>query len=299
MNTSSLVSVIIPTHNRAELVLRAIKSVVQQTYTNLECIVVDDASNDSTEETVRSINDDRIIYLQHENKMHAAASRNTGIKHARGDLIAFLDDDDEWLPTKLEKQVPFILGLPEKVGMVYCWMDYYDHTGKILREVHPTLSGNIFKETLDKQPIGNSSTLLVRSNVVDDIGGLDESLQRSNDGDFIRRVCQKYEVDFIPEALVNIYIEHGYKRITSEEKQGIINAIRAETVKFEKFETELKKNPKQRSNIYTLIGLNYSKQRKWKLATKSYLNALCIFPLNKLLFKRILNSLSIILNRKR
>ena len=121
---SPLVSVIIPTHNRADLVPLAIQSVLQQTYTNLECIVVDDASTDNTEETVRTIIDERIIYLRHENNKHASAARNTGIKYARGEFIAFLDDDDEWLPTKLEKQVPFLLNLHEKVGMIYCWMDY-------------------------------------------------------------------------------------------------------------------------------------------------------------------------------
>lgn len=299
MNINPLVSVIIPTHNRANLLPRSINSVLSQTYKNLECIVVDDGSNDNTHKVVADIKDDRLIFLQHDKNKNASVARNTGIKHAKGDLIAFLDDDDEWLPTKLEKQVPLIQSLTPDVGMVYCWMDYYDKNGKLISEVHPTLRGYIFPNVLDAQRIGGCPTLIVRREVIDLIGGFDESLQRSNDGDFIRRVCQKYEVDFIPEALVNIYIEHGYKRITSEEKQGIINAIRAETVKFEKFETELKKNPKQRSNIYTLIGLNYSKQRKWKLATKSYLNALCIFPLNKLLFKRILNSLSIILNRKR
>jgi glycosyltransferase involved in cell wall biosynthesis len=126
------VSVIIPTCNRSTLVTRAIQSVLTQTYTNLECIVVDDASNDNTGEVVNSFDDDRLIFIRHDKKQGASAARNTGIKHSKGDFVAFLDDDDEWIATKLEKQVPLLKGLPERFGMVYCWMDYYDANNKLV-----------------------------------------------------------------------------------------------------------------------------------------------------------------------
>ena len=99
---------------------RAIQSVLEQTYYELECIVVDDASKDQTEEVISSFEDDRLRYFRHEKNKGASAARNTGIKHAKGELIAFLDDDDEWISTKLEKQVPFLQSLPESFGMVYC-----------------------------------------------------------------------------------------------------------------------------------------------------------------------------------
>ena len=113
------VSVIIPTYNRAHLVGRAIRSVLNQTYQDFEIIVVDDGSTDNTEEVVKSFNDPRIRYIRHEENKGAAAARNTGIKAAKGKFIAFQDSDDEWLPKKLEKQMEAFDNASPKVGVVY------------------------------------------------------------------------------------------------------------------------------------------------------------------------------------
>ena len=284
------VSVIIPTHNRSKLLKRSINSVLQQTYTNLECIVVDDASTDNTVEIIESINDNRLVYLSHKTNRHASASRNTGIKHINGQLVAFLDDDDEWLPANLEKQVQLLLNLPKKVGMVYCWMDYYNQAGDIMKEVHPNLSGSIFKETLDKQPIGNSSTLLLRRVVIDDIGVFDELLPRGNDGDFIRRVCQTYEVDFVPEVLVKIHVGHEYDRITEDSKRGIKNAIYGQKVKLIKFGSELESLPKQKSSIYSYIGSHYYQLGQQSDSKKYFLRAFKTYPLNLSIYKLFFRS---------
>ncbi|MEA3350641.1 MAG: glycosyltransferase family 2 protein, partial [Chloroflexota bacterium] len=241
------VSVIVPTHNRADLLPRAIGSVLKQSYPRLECIVVDDAPDDSSEAVVAQFDDDRLVYLQHETNRGASAARNTGIAQAKGEMIAFLDDDDEWLPTKLEKQVPLLENAPPQVGMVYCWMDYYDR-GRLATEHHPTYRGYVFPHVLDGQRIGGCPTLLVRRSVFEDVGGFDESLVRGNDGDFIRRVCLNYDVDLIPEVLVKVYIGHSYKRITRHDEQGLWNDINSHRVKLVKFEKELQKYPKQTSN---------------------------------------------------
>ncbi len=111
------VSVIIPTYNRANLVSRAIKSVLNQTYQDFEIIVVDDCSEDNTEEIVKSFNDSRIRYIKHKKNKGGSAARNTGIKRARGKYIAFLDDDDEWLPSKLEKQIMLFEKLSKHYGV--------------------------------------------------------------------------------------------------------------------------------------------------------------------------------------
>lgn len=100
---NKLVSVIIPTYNRATIISRAIKSVMLQTYSNYEIIVVDDGSSDQTEDIVRKF--EKVKYIKHHINLNGAAARNTGIAHAKGDYIAFLDSDDEWLPEKLEKQI--------------------------------------------------------------------------------------------------------------------------------------------------------------------------------------------------
>lgn len=111
-----LVSVIIPTYNRAQLLRRSIFSVLAQTYRNLELIVVDDCSTDDTPAIVSAIADSRLRYLRRQQNGHAAAARNQGIAAARGELIAFQDDDDCWLVQKLEKQVHALLAAPAEVG---------------------------------------------------------------------------------------------------------------------------------------------------------------------------------------
>ena len=112
----STVSIIIPTYNRERLVCKAINSVLRQTYSDYELIVVDDGSVDQTPRAVSQFQDPRIRYLcQHINAGECAA-RNIGLTAAQGRYIAFLDSDDEWLPNKLEKQVKYFESRPQHVG---------------------------------------------------------------------------------------------------------------------------------------------------------------------------------------
>lgn len=115
-----LVSVILPTHNRAAQLPRAIRSVLAQTYPNLELIVVDDASTDATPDVVGGFQDPRLRYLRLPHNRRAAAARNVGIREARGALISFLDDDDWWLTQKLERQVPALLLATQDIGLNLC-----------------------------------------------------------------------------------------------------------------------------------------------------------------------------------
>lgn len=285
------VSVIIPTHNRASLLSRAIHSVLGQTYTYLECIVVDDASTDDIEQVVKQFKDERLVYLRHETNRQTSAARNTGIAYAKGELIAFLDDDDEWLPTKLEKQVPFIQSLQTNVAMVYCWMDYYDDKGRLVQEHHPMYRGYVFPHVLDRQRIGGCPTLLVRRAVIENVGGFDESLPRGNDGDFIRRICLEYEVDFVPEVLVKVHVGHGHKQITRYDEQGIRNAIKGHYTKLIKFRDQLQKYPKQAANIYASIAHHYSQLDDWQNSLVFYWKALRTFPFSAKVYVSLLRSL--------
>ena len=113
------ISVILPSYNRAHLIERAIQSVLEQTYYDLELIIVDDGSSDNTEAVVRKLRDGRIRYVKHEIKSGANAARNTGIRVARGIFLAFQDSDDYWLPHKLEEQMRVFSSAPENVGVVY------------------------------------------------------------------------------------------------------------------------------------------------------------------------------------
>ena len=118
----SKVSIIIATYNRAALLPRAIKSVLAQTFTDYELIIVDDCSSDDTWEIVGDFTDPRIRVFRHETNRGAAATRNTGIARARGEYITFLDDDDECTPNRLADQVSVLDTNPD-VGMVYGWIE--------------------------------------------------------------------------------------------------------------------------------------------------------------------------------
>jgi glycosyltransferase involved in cell wall biosynthesis len=270
---------------------RAIQSVLDQTYPELECIVVDDASIDDTDQIINTFEDDRLKYFRHEKNKGTSAARNTGIRHSKGGLIAFLDDDDEWIATKLEKQVPLLKGLPERFGMVYCWMDYYDANNKLIHEHHPTLKGYVFPQVLDAQRLGGCPTLLVKRKVVDQIGGFDESLIRGNDGDFIRRICRKYEVDFLPEVLVKIHIDHGMPRISDDTKKSVQDVIKSLKIRFEKFSDDQENYPKEFASICLFIAYHYATIRELKESIFWSLKAVTFSPLSVFVYKRIIHLL--------
>ena len=264
---------------------------LDQTYPELECIVVDDASKDDTDQIINSFEDDRLKYFRHEKNKGASAARNTGIRQSKGGLIAFLDDDDEWIATKLEKQVPLLKGLPERFGMVYCWMDYYDANIKLIHQHHPTLKGYVFPQVLDAQRLGGCPTLLVKRKVVDQIGGFDESLPRGNDGDFIRRVCRKYEVDFLPEVLVKIHIDHGMPRISDDTKKSVQDVIKSLKIRFEKFSDDQENYPKEFASICLFIAYHYATIRELKESIFWSLKAVTFSPLSVFVYKRIIHLL--------
>ncbi|VAW88624.1 Glycosyl transferase, family 2? [hydrothermal vent metagenome] len=273
-NKLPLVSVVIPTHNRFALLCRAVNSVLAQSYESLECIVVDDGSTDGTCDLLSKIKDPRLVYLRHETPRYASAARNTGIERASGEYIAFLDDDDEWMPSKLEKQIACMQAAPEKVGMVYCWAKVCDGKGDVVRNYEPTIKGNVFSQVLDEQRIGNCSTLLVKKNIVEQVGGFDESLPRGNDGDFIRRVTLHYDVDFVPELLIKYVINHGYQRITRSDETGIRHGIFCQKDKLEKFKNELAAYPQQTAIIYAFIGHHYCQLKELGIAIRWYAKAI-------------------------
>ena len=137
---------IIPTHNRADLLPRAARSVLGQTYDDYEIIIVDDCSTDGTSETVLSWGDNRIRYIRHTENRRQSASLNTGIDAARGEYVAFLDDDDEWMPDKLELQVAELESGGAEVGLVYGWLDQVDDT---TRSVQPKYRENDVRRSVD------------------------------------------------------------------------------------------------------------------------------------------------------
>ena len=143
-----LVSVIIPTYNRKHLLKEALGSVFSQTYKNLQVIVVDDGSTDNTQDIISDFKDKRITYIKQGHR-GASSARNKGIENAKGEYTAFLDSDDRWLPTKIEKQMDVFKNSKVNPGVVYCGIEYMDENGKKIRgERLPAYRGNIFLHLL-------------------------------------------------------------------------------------------------------------------------------------------------------
>lgn len=279
-NCAPLVSVIIPTYCRRELVARAIKSVLAQTYANLECIVVDDASTDDTADAVRSLAsaDERVKCVEHDSNRHVSAARNTGIQTAAGSLIAFLDDDDIWLPRKLEKQVYVLSQTSKDVGLVYCWFDTY-RGNDCIGTRRPILTGHVFDDVLLNQPLGNASTLLCRREVVERIGGFDEELVRGNDGDFIRRIARQYKVELVPEVLVHYFVDHaGHRRITGNTARDLQYSIKSHEAKLQKFDEELKAKPALHAALLLVIARHYARLGNWQVAARYCVEAVRLEP---------------------
>lgn len=284
------VTVVLTTYNRPELMRRALGSVLNQTYKNWECIVVDDASEEPVEEIVDSNGDSRVRYYRHDENKGLSAARNTGLRLAEGSMIAYLDDDDEWLPEKLARQADRLQSSEEEVGLVYCWMEWV-RDGEVFKRRQPTLRGNIFAESLDRQPLGNGSTWLIRREALERHGGFDESLPRGIDGDLLRRLSITHNVDVVPETLVRYHVDHEQQRITREDRTGVQNAITGQRVKLRKFEKALQSLPRQRANIYADLGRRYAQLGEWGAVFSCFRQALQSYPISGRLYRRILQAL--------
>ena len=267
-----MVSVIIPTHNRLIMLKRAIDCVLNQTYKQFEIIIVSDGSSDNTNSFLKSYSNPKVSSYFNEISKGASHARNVGIKHAKGEYIAFLDDDDEWFNFHLEVLVKKIENSNPNVGLVYGWVDYY-RNDKIIDSKHPKLKGDIFPEMLDKQAITNSSVLMIKSSILTKIKGFDEKLLRGNDGDFIRRISKFFHVDFVPMVLCKVHVGHE-DRITVNNPKNLKNEISSYKERLEKFKTDFNSYPNKKANIFLKISISYLKLSQFKNTFMYFLNAL-------------------------
>jgi len=216
-----LVSVIIPTYNRRDYVCEAIDSVMAQTYTEFEIIVVDDGSTDGTGGLLQARYGDRIQYVWQENQGESAA-RNRGIELAQGAYIALLDSDDSWEPCKLQRQIA-VLEAASEVGLVFCLATMIDQNGKSLPGLMGTVSSQL-ELTFARLCLGNfvtagSSTAVMRRDVLNKIGKFDIQIQYGEDWDLWLRMILETKFVFIPEPLAKIRLHRGGQwRFPSAEK---------------------------------------------------------------------------------
>lgn len=201
----SLISVVIPTYNRAGYITNALESVLSQTYQNFEILIVDDGSTDDTKEVILSLDNPKIRYIYQENA-GASAARNTGIKNAKGEFIAFLDSDDTWYPEKLEKQLE-VFRNNENVDIVYSAMEWIQvRTGKkdLNRYKNYKTREDFVKFLLCYMlPIG--SCIIFKKSVFDKAGIYDETLNVAEDWDLCLRFAPLFNFYYHDEVLASCY----------------------------------------------------------------------------------------------
>ncbi len=212
-NQAPKVSVIIPTYNRASYLKEAVQSVLDQTYRNFELIIVDDGSTDNTEEVVASFTDDRIRYIKKNNEGHAGKTRNVGLENARGEYIAFLDDDDVWLPEKLELQIKTMMEHPEfKASYTLYSIVGTGEQRKI--HMHPKQNlqqGNIFNDLIKYGAIVCTPSICLHKDVIKKVGKFAEipELRSGQDYDLWLRIAHVFDFICIPRELVIVRFHSG------------------------------------------------------------------------------------------
>ncbi len=203
--SSPLVSIIIPTYNRARLVCRAAESVLRQSHHNFELLVIDDGSTDDTVSRLQALDDKRLRVVHQAANGGVAAARNRGIAEARGEFVAFLDSDDAWKAGKLEAQVAALQAAPAHVGFCYALSEFIRPDGRA-DVVGTPVQGQVFEAMLLRVVVhGGASSLLFRREVLETIGGFDESLPAIEDWDLFQRAARLFEMVTVPRVMVRVH----------------------------------------------------------------------------------------------
>ena len=209
---NKLISVIITTYKRpVEIVKRAVNSVVNQTYDHWELFVINDNPEDidlsnDIKDMIDEFNDPRIHYYCMERNRGACAARNQGIRLSKGEYIALLDDDDEWMSEKLSLQLGGFNN--ERVGLVYSpFYKITDLDSKPQLIARATVSGNVFNKMIYGNIAGGCSMTMFSRKAINEVGLFDEALLSSQDYDLYLRISEKYEFVYIGVPLVNRYLQ--------------------------------------------------------------------------------------------
>jgi glycosyltransferase involved in cell wall biosynthesis len=210
--TNPTVSIILPTYNRAALLGRSIRSVLGQSYADFELIVIDDGSTDETSGVVADFCDRRIKYIPLSRNTGAGAARNVGIQMARGTFLAFQDSDDEWLPSKLVKQMSAFEGRSDRLGMVYSDMQSIQSDGTAI--YFPAPSGpfdRLINPAIRFYQVCNLGvqSAVIKREFLDAAGHFNESLPAFEDLEMFIRLSRRCEFHRLAEPLVKYYNTQG------------------------------------------------------------------------------------------
>lgn len=227
MENNFLVSVIVPAYNAESTIRTTLEAILKQSYKNIEVLVVDDGSKDSTAEIVSVYEDCRIVLIRKENG-GVSSARNFGIKKARGEWIAFCDADDIWDNLKLEKQIHVINNLPD-VDFIGC--NRNGEKTRVLFHSYNRVRKIVFSDMLIKT-FPQTSTVVIRKTVFNDVGVYDENQKYAEDGNLWLRICKKKNCYMMPESLVctgNGKPNFGYSGLSANLKamsDGVLKNIK-------------------------------------------------------------------------
>lgn len=254
-HSNPAVSVVLPTYNRASLLGRAMESVLSQSYTDLELIVVDDGSTDDTWERVKGfVGDPRVRYVRHDNNRGAAAALNTGVMASSGTFIAFQNSDDEWLPDKLARQIPILETQPDEVGMVYSDM-WRIQDGRQWHWPSPAFGphdGLIYHRALGLEIMNiGILTAVIRRTCVQQAGLFDERFPRLIDLEFFIRLSKHCRFYHVGEPLVKYYRTPGS---ISDSRAAL---IKAHEMLLKKYRQDIEKDRRLLAKYLDTIGNLY------------------------------------------
>ena len=214
-----LFTIVIPSYNRANSIARTIKSVLAQTYNNLELIIIDDGSKDNTKAVVQEyLTDSRVRYIYQENA-GAQEARNHGLRESNGKYILFLDSDDELLSSFTEKVVQKFES--DDFGAVYCLTGIHDKNGNMVPARNDYLDGNCYKEVLLQGYLTSTSFIAFKKSCFDVVGNWDKAFPASQDDDMCFRFAKNYKIGLIPEILGIYYLDGGNQIGSSQRRVAI------------------------------------------------------------------------------
>jgi len=261
-----LVSIVIPTYNRPKKLKRAVNSVLQQSYNNFEVLVVNDSSAEQQViDVISELNDTRLKYFRNLRTKGANGARNTGILNSKGNFVAFLDDDDEWLQNKLETQMSCIKSKQKDYAGVYS--AYQIEKKNKLKEYRGNKEGNLLNEIiLDDVKICTGSNLMVKSEVFEKVGLWDEELLRQQDLEFLIRFLMEYKLAYDDHIVTKIY---GHNTPNPKKAFDQREKYLKKISKYLKF---LSKNEKDQfySDHYRRQTMYLMSMRKFKLANENW-----------------------------
>lgn len=269
-----LVTAVITTYKRKpEVVKRALNSIIEQTYNNIEIFVINDCPADKKlvkelrKMIVESSRNRRVNYIVVENNGGACKARNIAIERATGKYFACLDDDDEWLPEKIELQVQ-ALEKQKGAAIAYCnaILRYVDQGKDVTRFVEKQKEGDIYFEQIEKNNIGSCSFPMFRTDVLKEVGGFDINMPALQDWELYFRVLKKYKAVYVHKPVAIYYFYDG-ERISANSQNRVVafENIHQKIIK------DLENNTKSASSFYMMGTYFYSLNNDMKKATEYYI----------------------------